>query len=202
MIRWLEKNVPGKTYNEIASLFNCRFNTQYTPRQIKGRCIYNGIKAGRKGRKNKDHKVGTEKIIDLRSGFTYIKISNKSTKGCSKVGLTGTWKLKHVIVWEAANGPVPKSHIIIFADRNKNNFDIDNLLLVSKRELFYMCKNGLFSRNPDITKTNLLITRHRLLIIDRVNKLAGNSRHYSAEDKYRRIRSYVKPSIFKENKKT
>jgi hypothetical protein len=188
MTQWLSKNVHGKTFNEITHLFNSRFNTVCTPHQIKGRCIYYGIKADRKGKTNKDCEVGTEKVIDKRSGVVYIKISRKTTKGCSKVGLPGTWRQKHFVIWEAVNGPVPKSHIVIFADRNKINFEIDNLILVSKKELFYMCKHEMLSSNPDLTKTNLLIVRHRLLIIDRVNRLTGKRHHYSVEDKYRRFR--------------
>jgi hypothetical protein len=192
MIQWFSKNVPGKTYNEITPLFNSRFNNVCTPRQTKGCCGHHGIKAGRKGKTNKDCEVGTEKVIDKRSGVVYIKISRKTTKGCSKVGLPGSWRQKHFVIWEAANGPVPKSHIVIFADRNKINFEIDNLILVSKRELFYMCKNEMLSNNPDLTKTNLLIVRHRLLIIDRVNRFARNNRHYSAEDKYWRYKKIKK----------
>jgi hypothetical protein len=188
MTQWLSTNVPGKTYNEITPLFNNRFNAVCTPHQIKGRCIYYGIKAGRKGKTNQDCEVGTEKVINKRSGVVYIKISRKTTKGCSKVGLPGTWRQKHFVIWEAVNGPVPKSHIVIFADRNKKNFEIENLLLVSKRELFYMCRHEMLSSNPDLTKTNLLIVRHRLLIIDRVNRFVRNNWHYSAEDKYRRYK--------------
>jgi hypothetical protein len=187
MTRWLSKNVPGRTYSEIAPLFNNRFNTRFTPRQIKGHCIYCGIKAGFKGKRNKDCETGTEKIIDKRSGIVYIKISRKAARGCSKVGLPGTWKQKHFVIWEAVNGPVPKRHLVIFADRNKNNFDIDNLILISKREFFYMCKYKLLSKNPEITKTNVLIVRYRLLIIDKIEMLTGDRHHYSAENKYGRL---------------
>jgi len=60
MTRWLARNVPGKTFDEAASVFNGRFGCEFTPRQIKGHCVYHGIKAGRKGRKGRGYKIGTE----------------------------------------------------------------------------------------------------------------------------------------------
>jgi hypothetical protein len=187
MTRWLSKNVPGKTYNEITPLFNNRFNTRFTPLQIKGRCNNSGIKAGRKGHKNQEHKIGTEKVIDKRCGIIYIKTSNKPTKSCSKTGLTGTWRQKHLIIWEAANGPIPKGYLVIFADRNKTNFDIENLLLVSKREFFYMGKYGLLTNNAELTRANHAVAKHALAIVDAVGRLTGRKRHYAVKDEYRRF---------------
>jgi hypothetical protein len=188
MTRWLSKNVPGKTYNEITPLFNNRFNAIFTPRQVKGHCNSSGIKAGRKGRMGRDHKVGTEKVIDKRCGIIYIKTSNKPTKNCSKTGITGTWRQKHLIIWEAANGPIPKGHLVIFADRNKTNFDIENLLLVSKREFYYMAKHGLLVNSAEFTRINHVLAKHALAIIDAVDRLTGCKKHYAVKDKYRQYK--------------
>lgn len=43
--------------------------------------------------------------------------------------------LKHRMVWEQANGPVPPGHVIIFKDGNKANCSLDNLRLVNRGEL-------------------------------------------------------------------
>ena len=59
-----------------------------------------------------------------RDGYTYIKLVNKKR-----------WKLKHRWIWEQEYGEIPIDHVIIFADGNKENFDIKNLLLVSRKEL-------------------------------------------------------------------
>lgn len=44
------------------------------------------------------------------------------------------FRSKHRAIWEAKFGPVPKSHIVIFRDGDKRNFDIDNLELISRVE--------------------------------------------------------------------
>jgi hypothetical protein len=43
-IKFLETNVRGKTFAEVAILFNNYFKTDFTSRQIKNLCLYRGIK--------------------------------------------------------------------------------------------------------------------------------------------------------------
>ena len=50
-----------------------------------------------------------------------------------------------------------KAYVIVFADGNKQNFDLDNLVLVD-RKIKLMAKNKrLFYKDKDLTKTGLLI---------------------------------------------
>ena len=87
--------------------------------------------------------VGSERVVD---GYTEVKIADPKT-----------WKSKHVLIWEAANGPVPKDHVVIFGDRNKQNMSLDNLLLVSRREMAVMNKKGLISTDADLTKAGIKV---------------------------------------------
>jgi len=75
----------------------------------------------KKGRKpHNTRKEGDEsKSID---GYTYVKIADND------------WRLKHRVLWEKANGPIPDDHIVVFKDNNQLNFDINNLQLISKSE--------------------------------------------------------------------
>ena len=67
---------------------------------------------------------------------------------------------KGIKVWEQYYGKVTKGCIIIHKDRNKNNNEIDNLILIKKRELGTMNLNNIgVSKNKDITETNILIAR-------------------------------------------
>ena len=188
MIRWLSRNVPGKTFNETAPVFNAKFGTELAPGQIRWRCNRLGIKSGvTKGyRLERGYRVGDECIPDKKRDCTvYVKVAEGRGKN-NGANRNGTWRRKHFVVWETANGPLPQGCHVIFADGDKGNFDINNLLLVSRREYFFMNKNGMFSNDPDVTKTNLLITKHRLLIFDKVYGLAGKKSHYSVENNYRR----------------
>ena len=55
-------------------------------------------------------------------GYTYVKIADND------------WRLKHRVVWEKVNGPIPADHIVVFKDNNHDNFDINNLELIPKSD--------------------------------------------------------------------
>ena len=61
----------------------------------------------KKGHRPKNAKpIGTE---SLRSdGYVWVKVSEPRT-----------WREKHRIIWEEANGQIPKGHVVLFADGNR-----------------------------------------------------------------------------------
>ena len=75
----------------------------------------------KKGRKpHNTRKEGEES--KSKDGYTYVKISDND------------WRLKHRVIWEKVNGPIPDDQIVVFKDNNQLNFDINNLELISKSE--------------------------------------------------------------------
>jgi hypothetical protein len=69
--------------------------------------------------------VGSERLT--KDGLLQRKVADTRSKSLD-------WKLVHVLVWEAANGPVPAGHIVIFRDRDRRNFDPANLECVTRAE--------------------------------------------------------------------
>jgi len=55
-------------------------------------------------------------------GYTYVKIADND------------WRLKHRVIWKQVNGAIPADHIVVFKDNNQQNFDINNLELITKVE--------------------------------------------------------------------
>jgi hypothetical protein len=53
----------------------------------------------------------------------------------------GVFKLKHRIIYEQHYGSIPKGMYVVFKDRNKLNFNIDNLELITKKE--HMARNTI-----------------------------------------------------------
>ncbi len=90
--------------------------------------------------------VGTERWRD--DGYLWVKVA-----------MPNKWKQKHRIVWESINGPAPKDAKIIFADGNRHNFSVDNLLCVSAAELVRLNQNRLIFNNADATKAGVLVAR-------------------------------------------
>lgn len=62
--------------------------------------------------------VGSERIT--KDGYLERKVANPKT-----------WRAVHVLVWEAAYGPVPVKHKIIFKDNNQLNNELSNLECIS-----------------------------------------------------------------------
>jgi hypothetical protein len=193
-IDYIAAKIKGRSYRDLTDMFNerfelainistmislafrnglkngrdCRFNKGWGPTQFKkGQDPWNKGKKGTGGWKptqfKKGHKpanympVGTERTNT--DGYVEIKIADP-----------GKWKSKHIILWEAANGPVPKGHVVIFADRNQQNVMLDNLLLISRRELAVMNKRGLITNSAELTKTGVTIADIYLKIGERKRK--------------------------------
>lgn len=103
--------------------------------------------AFQKGNIPKAHReVGSERID--RDGYILIK-----TKEPNK------WEFKHRYIYESLYGSIPTGHKLIFADGNRQNVDINNLILVSNAEELIMNSRGLYKRNAELTRTGSLIAK-------------------------------------------
>jgi hypothetical protein len=189
-IQFLKGIVKGQSYAEITRIFNKKFGFSISVKAMGTILKKHNLKNGRDGRIrpgnvpfNKGRKgycsPGSEKgwfkpghmpfnTMSLGServsadGYVEIKYSEK--RGPPK----NRWKGKHVLIWEKANGPVPKGHVIIFADGNRRNFKLRNLELVSRKELAVLNhSNMLAPKNEVITKISVNIARIKVLIADR-----------------------------------
>lgn len=94
-----------------------------------------------------------------KDGYIEIKIQDGK--------LNKNWMLKHRYIYEQHYGKIPLGYNVMFADKNKKNFDIDNLILVSKSEDLIMNQNKLIFEDKNLTKTGYLIAK----TIDRTQKL-------------------------------
>lgn len=111
--------------------------------------------------------VGTERIN--RDGYHEIKTQDgKQNKN---------WELKHRLIWEKMNGPIPKKHRIVFLDGNKDNLDIGNLALMTYGQTAVMSKRNLFFKDPELTKLGSKIAEIELKTNERKRKIS-NVRKY------------------------
>jgi hypothetical protein len=189
-IQFLKGIVKGRSYAEITEMFNMEFGFAISVKAMHGILGKHKLKNGRdcrirpgnippnKGRKGycpagcekgwfkpgqrpfTTMPLGSERIsVD---GYVELKYSEKSGPPKNR------WKGKHVLVWEKANGPVPKSHVVIFVDGNRRNFKLRNLALISRKELAVLNHAGMLASNDeDITKVSVNIARLKVLMADR-----------------------------------
>lgn len=70
--------------------------------------------------------IGTERVS--RDGYLERKVNDD-------LPLQARWRAVHLLVWEEANGPLPPGHAVAFRNGDKRDIRLDNLELISRREL-------------------------------------------------------------------
>lgn len=191
--KFLIENVKGITLKELTKMFNRRFDLNLTEAAISHRKVKLKIKSGIVGGQfQKGHKTFNKgmtwdeympKESQERSRKTTFKKGsippNHREIGSERLDTDGyilvkiqdgkghkNWVLKHRLVWKNMYGDIPPGYKIMFADGNKQNCDIKNLILVSDAEELIMNQNRFVKDNADLTRVGLNIAR----VIDRVNK--------------------------------
>lgn len=180
---FLREFVPGHSHKEIAEEFNRRFSADITIGQIKGSIKRYGLNTGRTGcfekgnipynkgihtktvgrmaetqykKGNLPHNtkpIGYERVS--KDGYIEVKIAMRR----SDTGDKNNFVPKHRLIWEEANGPIPKGSNVIFLDGNKRNFELENLALVTNAENLILNQDGLRKENTLLTKTGVLIAK-------------------------------------------
>lgn len=164
--------VPGHSHKEIQEAFIARFGWEITVQQVKGYIANHKLNTGRTGHFVKgqvSHNKGMKGVCFPGSEKGWFKKGhipkNYKPVGSERINADGyaevkivdpnKWRLKHLVIWEQKNGPVPKGSCIIFLDGNKQNLDIGNLKLIRRKELVRMNQNGLFSQFPELTEAGV-----------------------------------------------
>ena len=178
---YLASIVKGSTYKEITEKMNDKFEYNFSEEQVKGIMYRNKLTTGtggyfKKGSTpwNKGLKgyMGANKTSFKKGTIppNQVPIGTESiTKGGYikvKVGEPNKWKLKQRYIYEQHYGEIPNNCNVIFADKNIHNFDINNLILVSKAEMLILNKNKLIFEDKELTKVGVNIAR----VIDKTKK--------------------------------
>jgi len=74
----------------------------------------------------------------------------------------GRWVPKNRFVYEKNFGEIPKGSIVTFADRNSENYDPSNLLLVNRKELGLLSQMKIKSSDPDVNKALLSLAKLKI----------------------------------------
>ena len=171
---YLASIVKGKTYKELLELMNEKFDYEFSSQQIESALRRYNLKTGNTGQFKKYQEpwnkglkgyiganktsfkkgtippnykpVGTERFA--KDGYIEVKVKDPNV-----------WELKHRYIYKKHHGEIPNGYNVIFADKNISNFDIDNLILVSKAEMLILNKNKLIFEDKDFTKVGVNIAK-------------------------------------------
>lgn len=177
MKQFILDNYKGRYNQELADLFNQKFNANITSRTIKSYKANNKLNSGLTGKFRKGqtpHNKGKKMPKEVYEKVKHTMFAkgnvppNHRPVGSERISKDGyievkvaepnKWRLKQRVVYEEAKGKIPESCPIIFLDGNKRNFDIDNLRCITRSELLYLNCNGLNNSN-EITETGILMAR-------------------------------------------
>lgn len=112
---------------------------------------------------NKPHNIlpiGSERVT--KDGYIEVKVRKRGKR----------WELKHRVVWRKKNGEIPKGYNVQFKDGNRQNCDINNLYLISRREQM-KSQNSMYCRYPK--DLQLAMSANRILK-RRINKQLNNKK--------------------------
>lgn len=186
---YLREITSGRHYKEIVELMNAKFEYEFNIGQIKGDIARHKLNTGftghfpkgnipfnkgtkglmkanktsyKKGNIPQTYKpVGTERITE--DGYTEIKVKDPNV-----------WKLKHRIIYEEHYGEIPKGYVVMFLDRDKSNFDINNLILISRNQLRSLNQNDLIKDDPELTKSGIILADLLIKINEKDKEIKKN----------------------------
>jgi hypothetical protein len=181
----------GLTVDEILEEFIKRFGVNVTKKSIKGIMYRNNFKnhmQGYKTRFNKGQNPWNKGKKGLRIGGeegwfkkgnlppTHKPVGSESVEDGTiliKIAEPNVWVKKHRYIWEQAYGPIPDGMVVRFADGNKTNVTLDNLLLVSRRVCTSVVKRGIEQEDPALNMTVHKLAELDLAIKDIKKQMEG-----------------------------
>lgn len=176
MGQYIREIVEGKRPEEIAEAVNAKFGTGIKKEQVvsymKNHKIRNNrntrFKAGQpcQNRLAKgEYYPGCEKHWFKKGSVphTTLPVGTEIIRSDGyhwvKIGEPKVWKFKHLLVWEAAHGPVEEGCCIIFKDQNKDNCSLDNLMMIKRSELSAANQKKYLTHVPELTEAGIQIIR-------------------------------------------
>lgn len=187
MLEFVKQNAAGKTTQEITALVNNKFGAgTITKEKMRAYKKNHKIKSGldcrfKKGQKAFNKGLKWDQYMSpegqARSKKTTfgkghpphnlreVGDQSKTTDGyhITKIKSEGIqrerWQFTHRLIWEEANGPVPEGKMVEFADGNKDNLDVNNLILTDRNEHINLIRMIPKRENAEITKTALNLVK-------------------------------------------
>lgn len=182
---YIKSIAKGRRTNEIAKMVSEHFGIEFSQKECR---VYNtnhnitsgvdcrfkkGNEPANKGKRMTKEQYEKCKATMFKKGnipvnHIYIGEYTHTTDGylIRKVKENGPqcerFEYVHRAIWEKNNGPIPKGKMVSFLDGNKDNCNIENLILIDNTENLEMNRSKLRFADPECTKTGLLIAKVKI----------------------------------------
>src|SRR5665648_186364 len=180
-IEFITANIKGRSFKDLTTMFNEHFGMDLKVSTMVSLSDRHDLHNGRDTRLNKGYEltqfkkghvpfnkgkkgVGGWEPTQFKAGnkpWNYKPLGSERIDGegyaSIKIADPNKWKTKHTIIWESINGPVPKGSVILFGDGDKQNFEVINLILVSRKQLVRLNQHNLIKSDTELTRTGIII---------------------------------------------
>ena len=189
---FIKEYANGHTRAEIVQAFKEKFGVELRMSQLKGIMKRLDAKTGFTGRfekgqesRNKGIPMTAEvyekaKATMFKPGHTpknTVPVGTETIRADGyvrvKVAEPNVWRMKHIMVWEEANGPVPKKMCITTRDGDRTNTDLSNLRLVERKTLCIKNKQRLSRYTGELNDAATSLAEMCSARADAVRKLKG-----------------------------
>lgn len=141
MKQFVFDNYEGISNQELADRLNAKFGTNFKATKFADFKWANGLRSGYRFEvENLRKKKHLEETL-RQDGYTYVKVNDE-------------WYPKQRYIYEKYKGEIPEGYVVIFRDGNKQNFDLDNLMLADKKLLSRVA--SLMTDDKDLNETIIL----------------------------------------------
>lgn len=177
---FIRDGYPMMPLQDLVAAVNAEFGTEYTFMQVRAFTRNHKLRSGRTGKFEQGHEtwnagtkglmkpnrttfakghknnlerpMGSERV-DNKDGYVWIKVAEENPH----TGAPARFRQKHHLVWEEVNPPVPEGHVLTFINNDRLDCRLENLRMISRRELAWINKLG-FAKAPAELREAVLAT--------------------------------------------
>lgn len=167
----------GKKYREIADIYNKKYGTNKSRQAILSYCHKHNISNGITSKGTQFKKGHGALWNQKRLGYErYNKFNDVLVKVRNHGESHVMWRLKKELIWEKYYGKKPKNYKVMSLNGNKEDFNIENLMLCTTAEYMTLSKKNYITTDRTLTLSALYYIRLRRLRKQREMQLTGKKR--------------------------
>lgn len=158
---------PYKTLDELLKIAHSKYHYKINKNILrqylyKRHIKYKDYNSNRVRNMGSNIPIGTERIKD--DGMIQVKVA------------PDRWEYKQRLIYEKYhNIKLTSNDYIIFLDQNRNNFNINNLMRVSRHESSILSNQKMFSHCPEVTKTGVQVAKLIIKTKEKEKSLNGKA---------------------------
>ena len=179
-LNYLKQIYKGRYVKDVTKMINEKFNANHTCKEIENYKRTRGLRSGIDSTFKKGHipyNAGTKGLCKANRGSfkkrnrpaKYLPIGSEVKKRgywMVKVGEPSVWKMKNRLIWEERFGEIPEGYRVTFIDGNSDNFNLDNLALISDNENKLLNQMKLRKEDVELTRAGIGLVK----VISKINE--------------------------------